>query len=318
MRRELRDVRTVASNIDHRTRNLTSPAAIPSSDALLSKALVCHALSGLRSKPGEPVAAAAVATELYKSNYAVVGALAQPGLIGKAASAAANTGVTGWAAELANQGVSDRGFLQLLAPNSVYAQLSQRPNSIRIDLSGYGSVRVPTRAPSPTIGGSFVAQGAPFPVRQALFNSIALTPKAMKVGSMITGEMLNYSLPNVEIVVRAIMAFDTAIAPRQRAARQQPGDRHSSGWDLERCRFRHRHRRRWASGFCRRRPRVGDGDRGHRADGRSLFDHEFNLGADDRYAQHERYRQPANHRLAERAGEAADHGGCCEFCLWGS
>jgi hypothetical protein len=212
LKRQFRDVHSVVSNIDHRTRNLTTPAAIPSADALLSKALTCHALAGLRHTDQAPVSAAAVAAEVYKSNYAVVGALARPGaIVSKAASAPAMTTVPGWAAELSPQGPVADGLLQLLAgPQSVYSQLSSNPGAIRVSLAGYGSVRVPSRAATPTLAGSFVAQGAPIPIRQAALNSATLVPKKMAVGSAFTAEMLAHSIPNVEIVVRSVMQFDTS------------------------------------------------------------------------------------------------------------
>ena len=152
-----------------------------------------------------------------RKSLAIVPAARGPGaaysIVTKAASVPAQTGLTGWAAEIAQQGVSSDGFLQLLTPNSVYSQLSQRPGSIRVSLAGRSSVKVPTRAPTPTLAGPFVLENAPVVMRQAGLSTASLVRKSAKVVSMFTREMLeSLSIPNVEDIVRAIMAFDTAVA----------------------------------------------------------------------------------------------------------
>lgn len=207
LKRQFRDMHSMISRLDQQSRS-SEPARTPNPRELLGRLLTCHAIS---QKKNETVAR--TAAEVYGNSPMLLQALARPGaVVNKAASAPAMTTVSGWAAELAQPAVLDVGFLQLVAPQSVYSQLSARPGSIRVSLAGRGSVRVPTRALTPTIGGSFVAEGAPIPIRQAGLNTVSITPKKCAVCSVFTEEMFRYSVPNIQDVVTAIMSFDTAVA----------------------------------------------------------------------------------------------------------
>jgi hypothetical protein len=174
---------------------------------MLSRVMACHVLGRHKSRGPE-----AIADEIYRNDAAVMRALAAPGAIGKAAVAPAQTTVSGWAAELVAAGVLDLDFLQLPAPNSVYTKLSQRPGALRVDLSGRGSIKVPSRAPSPTLSAPFIAEGAPIPVRQLAFAAASIAPRKAAVISQFTEELLKRSTPNIERLIRVIMAFDTAVA----------------------------------------------------------------------------------------------------------
>jgi hypothetical protein len=215
LRRQFRDIHSMVSRLDQQLRG---PPSIPTPRALLGKLLACHALATKNEEP-----AARIAAEVYRNSPLLLEALARPnslvspkhgegGIVSKAASVPAQTTLTGWAAEVAQQGVSGDGFLQLLTPNSVYSQLSSRPGSIRVSLAGRSSVKVPTRAPTPTLAGPFVLENAPVPMRQAGLSTASLVRKSAKVVSMFTREMLETSIPDIETLVRAIMAFDTAVA----------------------------------------------------------------------------------------------------------
>jgi hypothetical protein len=208
MRRQFRDMHSMVSRLDQQTRS-SEPSRIPNPRALLGRLLACYAIS---QKNGEP--AARTAAEVYGNSPMLLQALARPGsIVNKAASAPAMTTVTGWAAELAQPGVYEPSFLQLLAgPSSIYSQLTQAPQVIRVSFAGRGSVRVPTRAMTPTLGGSFVGENQPIPIRQAGLNTATITPKKMAVCSVFTEEMFRYSVPNIQDVVTAVMEFDTAAA----------------------------------------------------------------------------------------------------------
>ncbi|CUT11347.1 hypothetical protein BF49_2427 [Bradyrhizobium sp.] len=107
----------------------------------------------LRSRGWRPPWSSAKATahplryccEHFPYDADVTKGLARPGSIFKAASGQAITTQSGWAAELVTTGVL--GSLQIVAPVSVYSQLSQVPATIRVDLSGRAAVKVPSRAP---------------------------------------------------------------------------------------------------------------------------------------------------------------------------
>ena len=80
----------------------------------------------------------------------------------KAASVPADTVTSGWASQLVETSIQD--FFSALLPNSVYPALASRGGKFSFGRAGI--VSMPTRASTPTIAGSFVAQGAPIPVRQ--------------------------------------------------------------------------------------------------------------------------------------------------------
>jgi hypothetical protein len=203
LHRSISDIQSKISSIDASARR----AAGPSPHRLLARTLACYVLGRQTAR-----APTLVAAQLYNNDARLLAALSSPGLIGKSAVAPAQTTVSGWASELATPGNLDLDFLQLLAPNSVYSQLSTRDGAIRVSLAGRGSVKVPSRAPSPSLAAPFIAQGAPIPVRQLGLSAASITPKKAAVISMFSEEMLKASTPSVERLIRAVMAFDTAVA----------------------------------------------------------------------------------------------------------
>ena len=129
-------------------------------------------------------------------------------VVTKAASAPATTTTTGWAAELVQTATLD--FLDSLMPLSVYPGLRDRGG--RFTFGRNGIVSIPSRAATPTVAGSFVAQGGAIPVRQAAFNATTLTPKKMAVITTFTREISEHSTPAIEAVLRQAISEDTALA----------------------------------------------------------------------------------------------------------
>jgi HK97 family phage prohead protease/HK97 family phage major capsid protein len=132
----------------------------------------------------------------------------QTQIVVRAAIAGASTTTAGWAAELVQQANAD--FLAGLDQVSVFpglaakgTQLSFGPNS--------GSIKVPSRASTPSIAGSFVAEGGAIPVRRVGLTSITLTPTKMGVLSVFSREMAMYSNPTIEGLLRREINRDTAI-----------------------------------------------------------------------------------------------------------
>jgi HK97 family phage prohead protease/HK97 family phage major capsid protein len=126
----------------------------------------------------------------------------------RAATAPAMTTVTGWAAELVQQIVTD--FMQTLMPKSIFPRLSTL--GLSLEFGSNGKIIVPTRATTPTIAGSFVGEGLPIPVRQGLFTSQTLTPKKMAVITTWTREIDEHSVPAIEGLLRDAISQDTAIS----------------------------------------------------------------------------------------------------------
>jgi len=126
----------------------------------------------------------------------------------RAASAPATTTTNGWAAQLVQTATAD--FMETLLPASVYPSLSAR--GLRLSFGRNGAITIPSRSATPTIAGSFVAEGAPIPVRQGAFASQTLTPKKMAVISTFTREIAEHSIPAIEGLIRDAIQEDTSVA----------------------------------------------------------------------------------------------------------
>jgi len=126
----------------------------------------------------------------------------------KAASAPATTTTSGWASQLVQTVNAD--FMDSLLPASVYPGISSR--GLRLNFGRNGIISIPSRSATPTIAGSFVAEGAPIPVRQGAFTSQTLTPKKMAVISTFTREIAQHSVPAIEGLIRDAIREDTSVA----------------------------------------------------------------------------------------------------------
>lgn len=134
--------------------------------------------------------------------------LADHYMIQRAASAPATTTTSGWASQLVETVNAD--LMENLMPASVYPALSAR--GLRLNFGRAGVISIPSRSATPTIAGSFVAEGAPIPVRQGAFTSTSLTPKKLAVISAFTREIASYSTPAIEGLIRDAIREDTAVA----------------------------------------------------------------------------------------------------------
>ena len=131
------------------------------------------------------------------------------GIVVKAAVAGATTTAPGWAAELVNTAMTD--FLETLRPQSVYPALAAAGGGRLAFGPNQGAIKIPSRAATPSIGGSFVGEGAPIPVRRLGLTSITLSPKKMGVISVFSREIARYSTPAIEALIRNEIIADTAI-----------------------------------------------------------------------------------------------------------
>ena len=109
-------------------------------------------------------------------------------LIGKAASVPALTTATGWATELVRTDI--QGFMDSLQPAAVATRLLGR--GLQFSFGSNGIISIPMRAPTPTIAGSFVGEGAPIPVRQGAFTAITLVPKKLAVITVFSREIAEH------------------------------------------------------------------------------------------------------------------------------
>ena len=126
----------------------------------------------------------------------------------RAATAPATTTTAGWAAELAVTGQG--AWFNAIMAGSIFQPVSARGMSIT--LGRYAQISMPTRQATPTIAGSFVAEGAPIPVRQAAFTAVTLGLKKMAVITSYTREIAEHSTPEIETILRQLIMDDTGVA----------------------------------------------------------------------------------------------------------
>jgi HK97 family phage major capsid protein/HK97 family phage prohead protease len=126
----------------------------------------------------------------------------------RAATAPATTTTAGWAAELALTGQG--AWFNLLMAGSIFQPVASR--GMNITLGRYNQISMPTRQTTPTIAGSFVAEGAPIPVRQAAFTTVTIGLKKMAVITSYTREIAEHSTPEIETILRQLIMDDTGVA----------------------------------------------------------------------------------------------------------
>jgi len=147
--------------------------------------------------------------EVLKDTYGEdEGTHALMNVVCRATTVPANTTAQGWAADLVTVAIGE--FFGLLIPTSIYAQLSQFGG--RFTFGQNGILSMPTRQSTPTIGGAFVGQGAPIPVKQGAFTAVTMVPKKVGVISTFTREIAEHSTPSIEQLVRDAILEDTSIA----------------------------------------------------------------------------------------------------------
>ena len=170
---------------------------------LFLRFMVCKVLAHIRNQPFDLI---------MQERYGSYGDFEVTRDVGhvftRAATAPATMTTSGWADTLATTTYGE--FLDLLYPGSVYGPLSAR--GFRANLGRFAVLSMPTRVTTPTIAGSFIAEGAPIPVRQAAFTPITIGLKKMAVISSYTREIAEHSNPQIEGILRSLIAEDTSIA----------------------------------------------------------------------------------------------------------
>jgi len=163
---------------------------------LLVRAASVHLLSYLTRKPFEVVLEQRYPDHKQTQEYT------------RAAVLAATTTTAGWAAELVETVTAD--FMAKLPPDTVLPKLAAAGTQLSFG-PGRGAIRIPARAATPSISGSFVAEGAPIPVRKLGLTPITLSPHKVGVISVFTREIVKYSNPQIESIVREAIQEDTSI-----------------------------------------------------------------------------------------------------------
>lgn len=121
----------------------------------------------------------------------------------KAAVDPARTDVESWAEELVRESYSE--FMDLLLANTVYPNVP----GMRHNFGSSGRIVMPGRTADKRLNGSFVAEGAPIPVRAASFTSQTMTPRYMAVITTMTSQIIRQSNPAIEGILRQAILDDT-------------------------------------------------------------------------------------------------------------
>jgi HK97 family phage prohead protease/HK97 family phage major capsid protein len=129
-------------------------------------------------------------------------------IVTRAAIAGATTVTTGWASELVQ--LAQGEFINSLMPNQVFPKLAAMGTSLNFGPNA-GAIKIPSRATTPSIGGSFVAESAPIPVRRLGTTSITLYPHKVGGISVFSREIAAYSNPDIETLIRSSIVADTQI-----------------------------------------------------------------------------------------------------------
>jgi len=129
-------------------------------------------------------------------------------LVTHAAVSGALTSVPAWAGDLVQQGNAE--WLANLQPAPVFSRLAALGTSMTFG-PNQGTIKIPSRATTPSITGSFVAEASPVPVRRLGVTSITLIPHKMGVISVYSREMAAYSNPSIESIIRQGIEDDTTI-----------------------------------------------------------------------------------------------------------
>jgi HK97 family phage major capsid protein/HK97 family phage prohead protease len=129
-------------------------------------------------------------------------------IVTRATMTGATTTVAGWASELVETATD--AFLESMRPIAVFPRLAAAGTQLSFG-PNRGAIRIPSRAATPSITGSFVGEGAAIPVRKIGLTSITLTPHKMGVISVFTREIARYSNPQIEGLLRQEIQFDTAL-----------------------------------------------------------------------------------------------------------
>lgn len=182
-------------------RPLTVPATATDKDDYLWRAATAGFISVAKRQSVEDTLRERYALERYPDAEAT-------GWVTRAAISGALTSVPAWAGDLVQQGQA--AFLSRLMPDRVFPRLAALGTSLNFGPE-QGTIKIPSRATTPSISGSFVAEGQPIPVRRLGLTSITLAPNKIGGISVYSREMALYSNPSIEGIIRQGMTEDTGI-----------------------------------------------------------------------------------------------------------
>jgi hypothetical protein len=144
-------------------------------------------------------------------------------LLLRAASNLATVGTSSWAGALAGSAVEDL----FTSMTSISAGAGLAARCLRVTFpGGVGSVVIPGRVVLAADSGSFVAEGAPIPVRTLPLASVTLSPFKLAVIATLSEEVAAYS--NAEAIINKILGeaaalrFDSELLSNTAASSSRP------------------------------------------------------------------------------------------------
>lgn len=176
------------------------PLGFPQSDVkaadLIVRSAVCHLLAHIGNTTVDKVL-----DDRYPGHEATA-------VVTKADIAVATTTTSGWASQLVQTAMAE--FLGLLPASAVYPAL----RSMGIGLSfgpNSGAIKIPFSSSTTALAGGFVLEGDPIPVGRLTLDSTTLTPHKFGIMVPMTKEVMRYTNPALEAVVRSELLNRTAI-----------------------------------------------------------------------------------------------------------
>lgn len=126
----------------------------------------------------------------------------------RTAVAVATTTASGWASQLVQTATAD--FLSLLPATAIYPALRSLGTGLTFGPNS-GAIKIPYSSTTAALAGGFVLEGDPIPVGRLTLDSITLTPHKFGIIVPFTKEVLAYTNPSIEAIVRAELLNRTAI-----------------------------------------------------------------------------------------------------------
>jgi HK97 family phage major capsid protein/HK97 family phage prohead protease len=163
---------------------------------LIVRAAVCHLLAGISKTPVEKVL-----EDRYPGHEATAA-------VTKTAIAVATTTTSGWASQLVETAMAE--FLALLPANSIYPALRSMGVGLTFGANS-GAIKIPFSSTTAALAGGFVLEGDPIPVGRLTLDSVTLTPHKFGIIVPMTKEVMRYTNPALEAIVRSELLARTAI-----------------------------------------------------------------------------------------------------------
>lgn len=194
-RREAREAgKTPASPAVRRP--LGAPLADVKPSDLIVRAAVCHTLAHISGRSVE-----SILEERYPGHDATA-------VVTRTAVVPASTTTSGWASQLVETAMAE--FLALLPPTSVYPVLRSMGVGLTFGPNS-GNIKIPFSSTTAALAGGFVLEGDPIPVGRMTLDSTTLTPHKFGIIVPMTKEVMRYTNPAIEAIVRSELLARTAI-----------------------------------------------------------------------------------------------------------